>query len=168
MAKQIQTLEIRLEIYDHFEDLEESDQVLMTIAREAAANSHSPYSGFKVGAAIRLSSGRILTACNQENMAFPAGQCAESICMFSAGVHFPNEPIIALAVTTPSGEDSDDLLTPCGVCRQVISEYRSRQDQPIRIMMRGARGPVYVAPDIQALLPLMFEHQHVKSKAQSP
>lgn len=163
MAQHTHQLQIAFDIYDSPADLPETDRELLEAALQAAHDSWSPYSGFKVGAAVRLASGRIVSGSNQENIAYPSGMCAESICMFSAGAQFPHEAIIGLAVTTPSGpEDSDELLTPCGVCRQVISEYRSRHDEPIRILMRGRQGPIYVAPDIQALLPLMFEHTTVK------
>ena len=165
MARQLHELRIELEIYDQPEDLPPADQELLQCALKAAAHSHSPYSNFKVGAAVRLASGRIVSGSNQENIAYPAGRCAESICMFSAGAQYPDEAIVTLALTTPSGpEDSNDLLTPCGVCRQVISEYRAHHDQPVRILMRGRQGPIYVVSDIHDLLPLMFAHETVKRR----
>ncbi|PKL76390.1 MAG: cytidine deaminase [Candidatus Melainabacteria bacterium HGW-Melainabacteria-1] len=166
MARHQHLLSISLDIYDDPEDLAEDDRSLLEAAQKAAATSHSPYSRFKVGAALRLASGTLVTASNQENIAYPAGLCAESICMFSAGSNFPDDAVTALAVTTLSGEDSIELLTPCGICRQVISEYRSRQQTPIRILMRGQGGQIYIAPDIQALLPLMFEHGTVRKQSE--
>ena len=162
MARHTHELNISLEIYDAPEDLDDKDRELLAAAQGAAKTSHSPYSRFKVGAALRLASGTVVTASNQENIAYPAGLCAESICMSSAGSHCAGDEMVTLAVTTLSGDDSDELLTPCGICRQVISEYRSRQDAPIRILMRGRQGQIVVAPDIQALLPLMFEHGTVR------
>ena len=163
MARYQHQLRIDLEIFDGPEDLPSEDQELLTAALEAAQHSYSPYSGFKVGAAVRLSSGRIVKGSNQENIAYPAGRCAESICLFSASTMYPAEAIVALAVTTPSGpEDGDELITPCGICRQVMSEYRTHHALPIRILMRGRQGPIYVAPDVDSLLPLMFEHVTVK------
>lgn len=162
MARQSHELRIHFEIHDEPESLDDLDRQLLETARQAAANSHSPYSNFKVGAALRLASGQIVRASNQENIAFPAGICAEGICLSSAGSNYPGDEILTLAVTTLSGSDSAELLTPCGICRQVISEFRSRQKSPIRIIMRGYSGPIYIAPDIQALLPLMFEHTTVR------
>lgn len=161
MARHSKEIRIGLEIYDRPEDLSHQEQELLERALSAAGHSYSPYSNFKVGAAVRLASGRMVGASNQENIAYPAGRCAESICMFAAATQYPDEAIVALALTTPSG-DSDELLTPCGVCRQVISEYRAHHDQPIRILMRGRTGPIYVVSDIHALLPLMFDNESVK------
>ena len=100
-------------------------------------------------------------------MAYPAGQCAESICLFSAGVQHPEETILTLAITTPSSTDPEELLTPCGVCRQVVSEYRNRQQGPIRILMRGTTGPIYQMEDIHDLLPLMFNNQRMREMSQT-
>jgi cytidine deaminase len=156
-------LKIPVDIYDSPADLSVEDQALLTAAAQAAVNSYSPYSGFKVGAAVRLSNGQVISGSNQENIAYPSGLCAESICMFAAGAEYPDQAVVALAVTTLSGpEDSEDLLTPCGVCRQVIAEYRNRHDHPVRILMRGRSGPVVAMHDIHGLLPLMFESASVK------
>lgn len=165
MAQHTHQIHLSFEIYDSPADLPESDRELLERARTAAGNSYSPYSRFKVGAAALLASGEVVTGSNQENIAYPAGQCAESVTLFSAGTRFPNDAVLALAVTTTSGpEDSEELLTPCGVCRQVISEFSARQEQPMRILMRGRQGQIYVAPNIQSLLPLMFEHATVKNQ----
>lgn len=167
MAQRIQNLTLHLTIYDSPDDLSQDDRALLAAALLAANHSHSPYSQFKVGAALQLASGKILTAANQENMAYPAGQCAESICLFRVGVQYPTETILTLAVTTPSSSNPDELLTPCGVCRQVISEYRNRQQSPIRILMRGTTGPIYQMSDIHDLLPLMFSDQRMRDLNQS-
>lgn len=161
-------LQIPLEIYEQVVDLPPEDQELLAQARQAALNSWSPYSHFKVGAAVRLANGQILSGSNQENIAYPSGLCAESICMFSAGAQYPDTPIVTLAVTTLSGaENSEELVTPCGVCRQVIAEYRNRYDHPVRILMRGRQGPIYAVPDIHSLLPLMFDSATVKRSAEA-
>jgi cytidine deaminase len=163
MAVHHRVIKTELEIFDHPSELASEDQHLLEIARKATANSYSPYSNFKVGAAVRLANGEVISGSNQENIAYPSGLCAESICMFAAGAQHPQEAVVAMAVTTVSGpEDSEDLVTPCGVCRQVIAEYSSRHNSPIRILMQGRQGPVVVVPDIQSLLPLMFENDSLK------
>lgn len=168
MAVQYHHLQIPLEVYEHILDLSPEDQELLAQARKAAVNSWSPYSQFKVGAAVRLANGKILSSSNQENIAYPSGLCAESICMFSAGAQYPDIAIVALAVTTISGaEDSEELVTPCGVCRQVIAEYRNRHAHPVRILMQGRQGPVYAVPDIHSLLPLMFDSAAIKGKQET-
>ncbi|MCV9385925.1 cytidine deaminase [Reichenbachiella ulvae] len=93
---------------------------LIERAKEASKNSYSPYSKFKVGAALINDKGQIYSGCNVENLSFPAGICAEqtAICkaVSEAG---PDLKINILVVFTPT----DDLTTPCGLCRQVINEF---------------------------------------------
>lgn len=161
MAKRNLTLEFSLEEYDSPEDLPAEDLELLTEAKKYAEHSYSPYSNFKVGACLRLKDGTLFGGSNQENIAYPSGLCGESISILAAGAQYPDIPIESLAVTTISGE-TDELVTPCGVCRQVIAEYELRYSTPIRIIMRGKTGKVYVVPSIKALLPLMFEHGEVK------
>src|SRR3990167_5452265 len=118
MAVHHRVLKTELAIFDLPEDLPAEDRALLEVARQATANSYSPYSNFKVGAAVRLTNGQIISGSNQENIAYPSGLCAESICMFAAGAQFPAEAVVALAVTTVSGStESEDLVTPCEIGR---------------------------------------------------
>ena len=91
---------------------------LFNAARKAMSNSHSPYSGFPVGAAILSESGRVHAGCNVENASFPEGACAETTAighMIVAG----DRKIIEIAVVA----SKKPLITPCGGCRQRISEF---------------------------------------------
>jgi cytidine deaminase len=91
---------------------------LVAAANAVRANAHVPYSGFKVGAAIRTRSGAVFSSCNVENAAYPEGVCAEGgaiSAMVSAG-----ERLIDTIVTVCEG---DVLGTPCGGCRQKIREF---------------------------------------------
>ena len=98
-------------------------ELLACAALEARNNAYAPYSGFNVGAAVMTSEDEIFTGCNIENGAYPAGICAERTAIFSAAAkgrrHFK-----ALAVTGgKAGEEPSDFCMPCGICRQVISEF---------------------------------------------
>jgi cytidine deaminase len=103
---------------------------LFDAARAARDNAHAPYSGFKVGAALRGESGLISAGCNVENAAYPHGQCAEASALgalVTAGAKRITE-IVVLA-----GETGDGILcTPCGGCRQRLSEFAG-SDVPVHI-----------------------------------
>ena len=90
---------------------------LIKAAKEAQAFSYSPYSGFKVGAALLCKSGKVYTGCNIENASFSATVCAERTALFKA-VSEGEREFSAIAIV-----GSIDLCFPCGVCRQAMSEF---------------------------------------------
>lgn len=87
-------------------------------ARETRERAHAPYSGFKVGAAILSSSGKIYAGCNVENISYPCGTCAEAgaIAAMLAGGDTKIQEILVIA-------DSSPLILPCGACLQRIAEF---------------------------------------------
>lgn len=91
---------------------------LLDKAKEAMAYAYTPYSHFKVGAAVLTSSGKVYTGCNIENAAYGATNCAERTAIFKA-VSEGEKEITAIAVVSTSG----DFTYPCGICRQVIAEF---------------------------------------------
>ena len=97
----------------------ESTDLLFQKAREAAEQSYSPYSHFRVGAALLCSDGTIYTGTNVENRSFGLTICAERSAIVSA-VSDGQKSFKALAVYCP---DADYPVSPCGACRQVISEF---------------------------------------------
>ena len=92
---------------------------LMTIAGEAAPNAYAPYSSFRVGAALLMGDGSVITGVNVENRSYGLTNCAERTAIFTALTQGKKE-IRAIAV---AGPDSKVPLPPCGACRQVISEF---------------------------------------------
>ena len=92
---------------------------LLDIAMEAASRSYSPYSHFRVGAALQCSDGTVVTGTNVENRSYGLTVCAERIAVFTA-LSSGRTTFTALAVACP---DSADSIPPCGACRQVISEF---------------------------------------------
>ena len=134
-------LEYRLLEYLTIDELPESDRNLTLLARNAAKDAYAPYSGFRVGAAVLLENGEIVTGNNQENAAYPSGLCAERTALFYASAKFPKVVVEALAVTTlGNGIFSSDFAKPCGACRQVIAEYEDITGKPIRIILDGCRN----------------------------
>ena len=91
---------------------------LLDAARAVQANAHAPYSNFPVGAAFRSASGRIFVGCNVENASFPEGICAEAAAM--GAMVAAGEYEIVEVLTVAGGER---LTTPCGGCRQRLSEF---------------------------------------------
>jgi len=120
-------------------------------ALAAAENAYAPYSGFKVGAAAELEDGTVITGNNQENAAFPMCMCAERVALGYAGANFPGLKIVRIAIATPS---SDELITPCGACRQVLAETVKRQGTEIDVIMTSPSQVRHAT--VSELLPFSF------------
>ena len=95
---------------------------LMQAAQKARNNSYSPYSHFRVGAALLSKSGKVYTGCNIENAAYSATNCAERTAIFKA-VSEGERDFVAIAIVGGREGETADFCAPCGVCRQVISEF---------------------------------------------
>jgi homotetrameric cytidine deaminase len=120
---------------------------LLHAAEQAMRNSYSPYSEFKVGAALRTPSGAVFAAANVENAAYPQGQCAEASAI-GAMVAAGERRIVAVAVTA----EKIDFCPPCGGCRQRLSEFAGA-DTPVHLGRPG--GPLQTTT-LGELLPLSF------------
>lgn len=140
------------------DELSAQDREVVDAARKATANSYAVYSGFNVGAAVRLAGGTIVTGTNQENAAYPSGLCAERTTLFWANSQYPDKAVevLAIAARTADGE-LDRPIPPCGACRQVILETEKRYNTPVRIILYGAEECYVVEDGIKALLPLSFD-----------
>lgn len=99
-----------------------TDQELMQCALEARKNAYAPYSGFRVGAALLGKSGKIYMGCNVENAAYTPTNCAERTAVFKA-VSEGEREFAAIAIVGGKGEKLADFCAPCGVCRQVLTEF---------------------------------------------
>jgi cytidine deaminase len=99
-----------------------TDDDLVAAALAVARNAYAPYSGFRVGAAIRDGEGRVHAGANVENAAYPQGVCAEAAAI-AAMVAAGGRRIEAIAVAGPAEVEGAALCTPCGGCRQKIREF---------------------------------------------
>ena len=108
-----------------------TDLELMKAAAKAREYSYSPYSGFKVGAALLAKSGKVFTGCNIENAAYSPTNCAERTAVFKA-VSEGEREFLAIAIVGGKGEELSDFCAPCGVCRQVLAEFT---DENFRILL---------------------------------
>lgn len=145
------------EVYDSADELEPADAALLNKAKEVTKYSYAPYSRFCVGAAAKLDNGEVVTGTNQENASFPAGICAERVLMSAASSLYPGIPIQTLAVSYHNERGpSASPISPCGICRQSLQEFEQRTGKPIRLLLGGEKGPVYVFPQSSQLLPFAF------------
>jgi cytidine deaminase len=159
MKKQAYTFSY--EIYRGIEELTKADADLLLKAREVTENAYAPYSNFKVSAVALLNNGNILTGTNQENASYPVTICAERVLLSAISSVYGNEPINTLAVSYNS-KSSNKPISPCGMCRQMLAEYEERTNQPIRIILSGMVGEVYIINSVTDLLPLSFSGTALK------
>lgn len=147
-----------------FNLLTNSDKTLVLKAKNMLKSAYAPYSGFFVGAAVHLENGEIITGNNQENVAYPSGMCAERVAIFYAKSKFPNTKINSIAVSAISKNfQIENVVSPCGSCRQVISEYEVKQNENIRILLHQSDDSVIIIKSISDLLPLMFISEKLKN-----
>ena len=149
----IQRLDICYEHYDSFDELNAADRELIAEAEAATATANARYSNFRVGAAVRLRSGRTLHASNFESEVYPAGLCAERSLLFYVEANYGDDPVEALAIAS---NPSERECYPCGQCRQVIVDVERRQQSPIRVIMSGS-GTATIVDSAEKLLPFTFK-----------
>ncbi len=94
---------------------------LISVARQARENAHAPYSNFRVGAALRATSGRVFGGSNVENATYGLTVCAERVAILKA-ISEGERGFDAISVVT----DTDTLTPPCGACRQLIWEFQGQ------------------------------------------
>lgn len=121
---------------------------LIEAAKKARENSYSPYSKFKVGAAVLTKSGKIYGGCNVENASYGLTNCAERTAIFKA-VSEGEREFAALAIIA----DTKRPIPPCGACRQVIEEFKINT-----IIMSNLAGDVKTAT-LEEILPFSFSEE---------
>jgi cytidine deaminase len=151
---------ISLDVFNKASELPAEDKKLLQEAERVANEAYAPYSGFKVGAAVLLDNGKIISGNNQENAAYPSGLCAERVAIFYAMAHHPGAIVKAIAISCQSS--SNGPVAPCGACRQVIAEYEQKQGKKVRLIMGAPDRKVYALNGIEGLLPFMFGGKELK------
>ena len=156
-------LKITYEKYDHINELTPQDKALLEKATEAHKDAYAPYSQFHVGAALLLEDGNIITGNNQENAAYPSGICAERVALFYASSQFPDASIKTIAIVAQAMHFViTEPVAPCGSCRQVMSEYETKQQSPIRIILMAEKGNILIFNKVEDILPFMFHAEELK------
>ncbi|MGQ0663004.1 MAG: cytidine deaminase [Pseudomonadota bacterium] len=120
---------------------------MITLARAAMDNAHAPYSGFRVGACVKAASGRLYAGANVENAAYPQAQCAEASAI-GAMVTGGDRRIVEVVIMGGGPE----LCTPCGGCRQRLSEFAAPE---VKVHICGPEG-LRRTLSLGELLPLSF------------
>ena len=128
---------------------------LIKKAESARELAYAPYSKFKVGAALLTKDGQVFLGANIENSSYPLCMCAERNALYNAMLHgYKKADFVALALTA----DTNEPCSPCGACRQVISELFPK-DAPI--YLANLKGDVKES-NIQELLPFAFSGDDLK------
>jgi cytidine deaminase len=143
--------------------LSSEDLQLLEEARTVTARAYAPYSRFNVGAVIKLANGEIIRGTNQENASYPAGICAERVALSAASSVHPGIAVDTIAISYHNlNGDSDTPISPCGICRQSLTEQENRQHSAVRLIMAGQTGPVYIIQTAKHLMPFAFSADDMK------
>ena len=156
-------IEIEFTVYASSDELQENDKALLVKAREVTNMAYAPYSNFQVAAVAKLTNGEFVAGTNQENASTPAGLCAERVMLASASMLHPNIPIDTIAISYNNLKGTScEPTTPCGICRQSLQEHEDRLHRPIRLVLGGLEGSVFVFEKSTSLLPLAFNGKELK------
>lgn len=156
-------IEISYKVFDDISELNKEDAWLLNEAREVTKQAYAPYSNFYVGAAAKLVNGEIVAGTNQENASYPVGVCAERVLLGSASTLYPGVAIETMAISYHSGNgNSNQPIAPCGMCRQALQEYENRVKMPIRLILGGLEGKIFLFEKASHLLPLGFTSESMK------
>ena len=128
-----------------------TDEQLLALAKEAREKAYAPYSDFAVGAALLCRDGSVWTGCNVENVAFSPTCCAERVAVFRA-IAEGKRDFVAIAVVGGKKGTEPVACTPCGVCRQVLSEF-CKDDFSVLLLDENGKPQKHT---LDALLPHRF------------
>lgn len=130
---------------------------LIRVAKEYRKKAYTPYSGFKVGAALLTDNHEIIGGCNIENAAYTPTNCAERTAFFKA-VSEGKRDFLAIAIVGGKGEEPEDFCAPCGVCRQVMTEFCAPKTFLI-ILARSEED--YMIYTLEELMPFGFSGKNL-------
>lgn len=136
------------------------DKTLMRTAIQAREYSYSPYSKFRVGAALLCADGSVYTGCNMENAAFTPGICAERTAIYKAVSEGKREFQAIAIVGGALGQEALSVTAPCGVCRQVMREFCDPES--FRIILGTGEEDLHIYL-LKELLPLSFGPENLET-----
>lgn len=132
---------------------------LLEEAKKARLKAYTPYSNFKVGAALLTKSGKVYLGCNIENATYTPTNCAERTAFFKAVSEGESEFEKIAIVGAKDGEDANVMCTPCGVCRQVMMEFCNPKE--FQIILADGEDTCRVMT-LEELLPCGFSSSNLK------
>ncbi|MBE6539861.1 MAG: cytidine deaminase [Ruminococcaceae bacterium] len=136
-----------------------NDKELITAAFNAMEKAYAPYSGYKVGAALLCKNGKLFTGCNIENASYTPTVCAERTAFFKA-VSEGEREFEKIAVVGGKDGNVTDTFMPCGVCRQVMTEF-CKADFTVLV---AKSADDYCSFTLEQLLPHSFSDKYMKDK----
>lgn len=137
-----------------YEDLKPKEKELLDAAEKAMSNSYSPYSHFKVGAAVLTEDGTIIPGTNYENAAYGSTICAERVAIMAANARGYRK--IKKIAVIGKGEADAPTISPCGSCRQVINESSDISSKEVQVIMSNTAKDQIIIKGIKELLPMSF------------
>lgn len=145
-----------------FSALETAHAELVTAARKALDKAYAPYSGVRVGAALRTVDGQIISAANIENAAYGSTLCAERAALAAAYAQGQRD-FTAMAVVIGQGKRRNDMIgAPCGACRQMMFEAAEVSSGHMRVILSDPLGEAFLVTEMNELLPLAFGPRHLE------
>jgi cytidine deaminase len=139
----------------------EEKKDLIKMAQAARKFAYTPYSDFKVGAALRSKDGRIFTGCNIENASFTPTVCAERTALFKAVSEGVTEFTDIAIVGAKTGEINKQITSPCGVCRQALFEFGGKN---LNVILAKTEDD-FIEEDLDTLLPYGFGPSNVEGNS---
>lgn len=137
-------------------DLTEQDRLLLDAASDVMSLSYAPYSGFFVGAALQSCDGDIIVGTNFENAAYPSGICAERAAVARANSE-GRRCFTSIAIIGRGKDfDSEEVIAPCGFCRQVLNEIAQISGNDLDVIMSNTQKTKIIKLPLSQLLPLAF------------
>lgn len=135
-------------------------EALIAAARDAAMRAYAPYSGFHVGAALRLKNGDVVTGANVENASYGLTLCAETVAVAKLANDGRIAELAEVAIVggRPGGASllGSDPVNPCGRCRQILNEAAERSQTDIRVHCASGDGSAVKSYRLSDLLPAAF------------
>lgn len=149
------------EVYSSIKELNTADAALLNAARKATINASAIYSNFNVGAAAKLKGEKeFMIGSNHENASYPVSICAERSLLAAVASRFGKKIIETMAISYVNknkGKKSDVPISPCGMCRQALLQHEVNTKNPVRLILSGKSGKVYIIKEAKSLLPLQFD-----------
>ncbi len=149
-----------------------TEEELVAAAREAALKAYAPYSKFHVGCAVESTDGAVVTGANMENACYRLGICAEQSALSAAQLAFGLRNVARIAVAggriEASALDGEQVVTPCGGCRQAILEAAQLSGRDIEILCANGDGGQVERHRIGELIPNGFGPANLKDAGSTP
>ncbi|MEZ4949584.1 MAG: cytidine deaminase [Saprospiraceae bacterium] len=144
------------------DELSKKQQILIEAAKKAMETAYAPYSEFKVGAALELLNGEIITGSNMENASYPLCICAEHVAISRAHASFPEQAIQKIAIVAKGNKHfSETPVPPCGACRQIIVEAETRFETQMEVILQSNSGKTWIFASGKSLLPFSFDANYL-------